>query len=404
MKQKSHARFLNRDSLLITIFTFFFYWLIHLIFLNIHILEGGNTNVEDSDINDLIYSKFGKKKSVGKINQDIFLVNVGKFNRDEIAKIIDSVASQSPKVIGIDVSFISQKNAESETLKAVLKKHRSKIISSGFFKYNNDGNLAAFIKSDSKYISNECKVGHTNFVASYSQSKVRRFVPFVQFKKDLIPAFAAAVVEKASPERYQDLKKRKDSSVIINYKYAQSDFIILENIVDSSKNLNSKVSLKDKIVILGYIEDSANIHTAEDYHFTPLNQDPNEPDMSGMAIHANIINMILTKDYINNFPELPTYILSFIICFFHIRWFIILSHKFHLWFHFQFKLIQFISLIIIVLISLLTYNYFNYQVETSIIAVPIALSADVLSFGESIGKWIHQKHKIASYFVSRVHH
>jgi CHASE2 domain-containing sensor protein len=404
MKNKSHTRFLNRDALLITAFTFLFYWLFHLFFVNIHILDGGNFNAEDSDINDILYTRFGREKTLGQINQDIFLVNIGKANRDEIARMIDHIASQKPKVMGLDVSFSNPEAENSDTLKAMLKKHQTLIVSSGFFRYKDQGDFASFVKSDTNYISNSQSVGHTNFLTSYSQSKIRQFMPFVSFQNQTIPAFAVAVVEKASPERYQDLKKRKDSTDIINYKYAQDDFITLENKDVLSRDLGSKLSIKDKIVLFGYIGDSTTVHTSEDYHFTPLNQDPAEPDMSGVAIHANIINMILTKDYIHHFSEGLTYLLSFIICFFHIKWFIILSHKYHLWFHFQFKLIQLISLIIIVFLCLLIYNYGNYRIETSIIAVPIALSADVLAFGRSIAKWIHQKHKIPSYFVSRVHH
>jgi CHASE2 domain-containing sensor protein len=40
--------------------------------------------------------------------------------------------------------------------------------------------------------------------------------------------------------------------------------------------------------------------------------------MYGVVIHANIISMILNKDYINSFPAWVEILLAFIICFFNV--------------------------------------------------------------------------------------
>jgi CHASE2 domain-containing sensor protein len=422
MKKNNPNQYLIRDSLLITVLTFFIYWLLHIIVVNIHFLDSGNESKEDSDVNDILYSNFGQQKTDDTKNQtyqhqnkDIFLVNIGNANREQMAQMIENIAKRKPKVIGIDISFASLKEGFNPKLQSTLKKYESKIVLGGYFTYNEKSELSEFIESDSVYRHFILK-GHTNFVTSFSQGVVRRFTPFVEFKGDTIPSFAAAIVKLDSSEAYEKLKRRgeiaknksknthenSDPVEIINYQYAMNNFVVLQK-HEVLKN-NFQLLLKDKIVLFGLMGEDSTSHTLEDYHFTPLNQDKNIADMSGIGIHANIINMILSGKYINHFPVWITYLLSFLLCFIHIVWFLKLSIKSHIWFHLQFKLIQFSTLVIVVFISLLAYRYFNLRVETSIIAVPIALSADALNFGGAIAKWLHQKYKTVSYFIRGTTH
>lgn len=427
MKKNNPDQYLIRDSFLITVLTFFIYWLLHLIVINIHFLDRGNESKEDSDFNDILYSNFGQQKIDStkvdsaknliyrKQNRDIFLVNIGNADRNEMAQMIENIAQQQPKVIGIDISFASIKEAFSPQLQNSLKKHEKKIVLGGYFTYNDKSELSEFVESDSAY-RYSILTGHTNFVTSFSQGVVRRFTPFVEFKGDTIPSFAAAIVKLDSIGAYEKLKKRteiarsknknapenSDPVEIINYQYAMNSFIVLEK--DEVKNNRFQLSLKDKIVLFGLMGEDSTAHTLEDYHFTPLNQNKNIADMSGIGIHANIINMILSEKYINHFPIWITYVLSFLLCFIHIVWFLKINIKNHIWYHLQFKIIQFCSLVIIVFISLLSYRYFNLRVETSIIAVPIALSADALIFGGAIAKWLHKKNKTVSYFIQSTKH
>jgi CHASE2 domain-containing sensor protein len=418
MKKTNPDKFLIRDSFLITVLTFFIYWLLHIIVINIHFLDAGNESKEDADVNDILYANFGERKmldttkrvSYQQQNKDIFLVNVGNAKREQIATMIDNIAQRQPKVIGLDISFTTAREDFNPHLQKILKKYENKIVLGGFFTYNDKSELSEFIVSDSAY-RHSILTGHTNFVTSFSQGVVRRFTPFVEFKGDTIPSFAAAVVKIDSMEAYEKLKKREkiarsknknshensDPVEIINYQYAMNNFVVLgQNEV--LKN-DFQLSLKDKIVLFGLINQDSSSHTLEDYHFTPLNQDKNIADMSGVGIHANIISMILSGKYINHFPVWLTYVLSFLLCFIHIIWFLKISVKNHIWFHLLFKIIQFFSLVVIVLISLFTYKFFNLRIETSIIAVPIALSADALIFGGAIAKWLHQKYKTISYFI-----
>ena len=423
MKKNHPDKFLIRDSFLITVLTFFIYWLLHLIVINIHFLDAGNESKEDADVNDILYANFGQRKMLDTTkseiyqpqNKDIFLVNIGNANREQMAQMIDNIAQRQPKVIGIDISFASLKEGFNRHLQKTLKKYENKIVLGGYFTYNENSELSEFVESDSAYRHSILK-GHTNFVTSFSQGVVRRFTPFVEFKGDTIPSFAAAVVKIDSNEAYENLQKRgniirsnhknshenNDPVEIISYQYAMNNFMVLGK-NEVLKN-DFQLSLKDKIVLFGLMGEDSTSHTLEDYHFTPLNQNKNIADMSGIGIHANIINMILSGKYINHFPTWITYLLSFLLCFIHIIWFLRISIKNHLWYHLQFKIIQFSSLIIIVFMSLLCYRYFNLRIETSIIAVPIALSADALNFGGAIAKWIHLKYKKVSYFIRGTTH
>ncbi len=59
---------------------------------------------EDSDINDLVYSKFKRLES-SKKNTEIILLNVGNANREEIATLIDSFSVKKPYIIALDIIF-----------------------------------------------------------------------------------------------------------------------------------------------------------------------------------------------------------------------------------------------------------------------------------------------------------
>lgn len=394
-------KFLNRDSLWITVFIFLIYWLLHVLYVNVHFLDHDHQTREDSDVNDIVYSAFGKAELAQKQNQDIYLVNIGNTNREQIAQMIDNLAQRQPKVIGLDITFSSEKDTLNRYLQTSLKQHEQKLVLGGYFTYKHESELGDFIQSDTAY-RHQIPVGFTNFVTTFSQGTVRRFTPFVDFKSKEMPSFGAAVAEKATHNQYILLKKRHHSSEIINYKYALSNFLILnkEEVLSNTFQLD----LKNKIVLVGFIGETKEQHSLEDYHFTPLNQNGNLPDMPGLAIHANIINMILTGDYINPFPIWLTYLLSFLLCFLHVRWFLWSFVKKHIWFHLHFKIIQFISLAILVFVSILIYSAFNLRIETSIIAVPIALSVDVLYFSEAIARRLHEKYKTPFYFLGTPHH
>ncbi len=395
MHKKVSKKYLNRDTCIYTIATFLFYWLINILFVNLNFLDHDYQSKEDSDINDMVYSKFKRVASANKKNTEIILVNVGNANREEIATLIDSIAIKSPKIIALDISFSSIKETLNTHLVNSLRKNKDKIVLGGHFEYGNSSHLETFLTSDAVY-SNQIAIGHTNFVTLYSQGTVRRFSPFVSFKEQLIPSFSAQILKKLDASKYNHLEKRGNSTELINYKYTISAFQVLE--AEEILKSQSQIKIKDKIVIFGYISNAKNGHSIEDYHYTPMNENVNFPDMPGVAIHANILNMFLNNSYIGKFPTWITLIFSFIICFSHIWIFMWLSANRPIWVHLQSKIIQFVSVVFIIYACVSIFYFTNYRVETTLIVIPIALSADIRLFGNAIFEWLHIKYKVNSYF------
>ncbi len=178
MHKKVSKKYLNRDTCIYTIATFLFYWLINIVFVNLNFLDHDYQSKEDSDINDMVYSKFKRVASANKKNTEIILVNVGNANREEIATLIDSIAIKSPKIIALDISFSSIKETLNTHLVNSFRKNKDKIVLGGHFEYGNSSQLETFLTSDAVY-SNQIAIGHTNFVTLYSQGTVRRFSPFL---------------------------------------------------------------------------------------------------------------------------------------------------------------------------------------------------------------------------------
>ncbi len=75
MNKKVSKKILRRDALIYTFATFLFYWLLNIVFVNLNFLDHNYQSKEDSDINDLVYSKFKRlessKKKILKLFFDI---------------------------------------------------------------------------------------------------------------------------------------------------------------------------------------------------------------------------------------------------------------------------------------------------------------------------------------------
>jgi hypothetical protein len=87
-----------------------------------------------------------------------------------------------------------------------------------------------------------------------------------------------------------------------------------------------------RIVLLEYLGESLT-HPAQEKQkfYTPLNRKKigrTFPDMYPSVVHANIINMIITEDYLYEFSRFQELLLTFIICFFHVAALLALRRKF----------------------------------------------------------------------------
>ncbi|HET9052920.1 MAG TPA: CHASE2 domain-containing protein, partial [Cyclobacteriaceae bacterium] len=137
--------------------------------------------------------------------------------------------------------------------------------------------------------------------------------------------------------------------------------------------------IKDKIVIFGFLGEEFGDPSWEDKFYTPLNlkmAGKANPDMFGPIIHANIISMILQKDYINKMEQWHEVVLAIVLCLLNMALFSLIHIKLPDWYDGITKLIQVTEIILFVLIMVVVFGVYDFKLEITLSLAAIALAGD----------------------------
>jgi CHASE2 domain-containing sensor protein len=385
----------HRDTILATLLVFLLMGMLSLIPVNSHVLDPIKLALLDFDYNDMAYSKMGKNERTS-IDTNIIIVNIGKTGRNEIATMIEKVQERKPKVIGVDVLFKQPKTHEDDSaLIATIPKHKNLVLAYELIDSNHHLIPNGFLRNRAALS------GYANFVGT-EDGVNRSFPPFIKKEEETYYAFASEVVKVANPSAYKKLMERKKKTEIINYTRRNESFHVIEG-MDLITGADS-TSLESKIVLLGYTSEDPN--DVEDKKFTPMNArsfGKSLPDMAGVNVHANVINMVLQDKYINKMPKWLTWGLAFVICWLHMAIFLAYAIERHLWFHLAAKVAQIVSAVLFIFIGLYIYMEFDYKINLVPSFVAIILAVDVLYFYEAICNWLHKKYRHVSVFHKHKH-
>ena len=178
--------------------------------------------------------------------------------------------------------------------------------------------------------------------------------------------------------------------------------VINGNTLLDSNNVQ-EFSFANKIVLLGFAPEDG---SWEDKHFTPMNAKyvgKSTPDMQGVFVHANIIEMLLHKNYITRTSTWLTWLLAFVLCWLHMAIFIKYFLEHHIWFHLVAKIAQLVSTILFVYLGLLFFVKFDHKLNLAPTLIAIILAVDVLYFYEAIAKWLNKKFGFKNIFSHAKH-
>lgn len=353
----------------------------------------------DFDIYDLYYSG----KNTDTRDENIILIEIGN-DRNEIADQIELINNYQPKVIGIDATFENQRDSNIDSkFRQIISKHHNLVFGSRFTdtpQYHIISNI---------FDTNNTQSGVINFIGN-KYSVLRYFAPFISYAENEHPAFAVAVAKMYDVASFMYLKKRGNKKEIINYSGNLNRFTSFsgEDLIDAQITGQLGSLLKDKIVLLGFFikpNPENNIYPIlNDLHFSPLNErvsGKSYPDIYGVVIHANIISMLLNKTYATLAPEYISYFLAFLFTFLFNYYLIAQYHKKSHPSHAKFLLIQFVSIVIILYMFLLIFNWFLYKVPLEPILVCLVLCLEMLGLYKSLALWLHKKFEYKSVFTRK---
>ncbi|MFC2111381.1 CHASE2 domain-containing protein, partial [Bacteroidota bacterium] len=376
----------------------------------------------DVEFSDIIYSQFDKNDKYrqvinGEVQTDtnIVIVNIGLLDRGGIATELNIINQYSPKVVGIDVNFEVEKEAFQDSMLMDAFSHTENLVLYGKgINYNYAANSFEFMKTVHPKFAQYGHLGYTNLKTSRegdnetaNYMKVCRiFLPFAQdsLANKNTESFAVKICELYSPESLSKLKKRNNTFEYINYfgniaYYEKKPRYKVVDIKDIFNDSLDGTIFQDKIVLMGFLGRNLDDTGGEDKFFTPLNPKyigKTSPDMYGVVIHANTINMILEGNYINKMPNWLGHLIGLIIVFFTFALFRYIYFFKKNWYDGITKIIILIESLLILLFIVMIFGKYDYKIQLpAFYFVLIVLSADYLEiyfgFIKNIGRKIKGK-------------
>ncbi|MCX8021009.1 MAG: CHASE2 domain-containing protein [Chitinophagaceae bacterium] len=408
-KQKIHHRITKylyeKDTLFATLWVFIFIVVLGSLPLNLGFLNPVKLNLKDFDFSDISYSKLSKDQAV-PVDSNIVIINIANYDREGIAYLIEKTASYEPKVIGLDATFPGPKEPEKDSmLRNTIRKHKNLVLA---VKYLTDSTNKIY-PAENYFLEDSLSFGYVNFPHLLTET-IRTYYPFRSDDKEkqlMLPSFTSAIIKKYKPELYDGLKKKKDKRTIINYtrrlSQTKAQYYKIEPEALLSDNVEPSL-LKGKIVLLGYVNLDPN--DIQDKKFTPMNEKyygKTIPDMNGIVVHANILSMILEKNFVKKMPAWGNILLAVLICWLHMSLFIHYYIESHIWFHLAAKIAQVASAILFVWLGFYLYDRFRLKVDMKLSLLTIILAVDVIYFYEAWAIWMNKKFHYNTIFKPHHH-
>lgn len=401
----------ERDTIFATAWVFAFILMVKVLtFLpNIHFFDPIEIALEDFDFNDISYSKM--KEPSSKLKKDsldnrIVIINIGEYDREGLALLIDKTAAMGAKVIGLDATMTEPRDPVKDSiLRDAIARNKNLVIASRFFPGKGK---EVSMYSPNYFSTPTTSDGYVNFF-SKEWATVRLWNPLMKNKETgnskPYQSFATSIIEKYDSNAFHKILKRRNEPEIINYRRClelkQYQEIEGEDLLEGNADSNA---IRGKIALLGYV--NMNPENIEDKLFTPMNAEfagKSIPDMNGIVIHANIISMALDGKYINKLPLWVVILVAVLIGWIHMSFFIHYYLENHIWFHLVAKIAQLISAIVFVYLGILLFGKYRIKLDMSLTIIVIVLSVDIIYFYEAFAVWLHKKWGYKTVFHQKHH-
>ncbi|MDD2635870.1 MAG: CHASE2 domain-containing protein [Bacteroidales bacterium] len=371
MSKKIRKRIVFWDALIISIFTFIAFAFFWAIIDSIDLFNPFDEFIDNFDFTDLYYSEFLNDEMPTDTN--VFIVNIGHLDRRGIADLVFDIQKFKPAVIGIDAVFADRRGMDDYYLQQALNSDDN-IVLGGFGIYEND--KAKGIERTNEFFGKH-PVGHLEMQAN--PKIVREFDKFIKFGDTIVNSFSMEIVSRYDQELFLEFAKRRDQTELINYRGGKMPFIIFdyEEISDTNSNLSI---LENKIVLMGYVRMFAGAPSDTlDSHFSPLQKsDYGYADAKGIEIHAHIISMILSKDFIDKFPNWTNYLLAFVILLLFTMWLVYYYVHGAKFFDILSKPIQFILIVLVLWGTFMIFSSWGFKINMVPTVLALVLCIEVL--------------------------
>ena len=377
-------RIIRPHNLLATIFIFLVAWILSLIHIDHHKLDPFTYGIRDYDVTDIVYSRLRKNETL--LEDRIVLVNTGHPDRMVLHQMLERIEAAQPKIIGIDLFLEGKKDSLADALlQQTFIKHQNIVLATVLKGYSQEKDFFDRESGCDTSFSNYSRTGFSNFPGNKTQT-VRSYSPEEKVQAYSVYSFATEISRLYEPSALDALHKRGNTLEQIHYTGNIESYLRFEpeTILDTSINLAE--ILKDKIVLIGYLADYEPNDPIIDRFYTPLNErytGRTIPDMYGIVVHANIIRMLLDRNYIDYFPKWATYIFALVLVYFN-SFFFFWNYK-YFWYFKQFPrvlyrwahIVQIVQIALLFLLTAWVFYFFKLRVDFMAAIVGLLLVFDL---------------------------
>lgn len=380
----------------ITIIVFVIIWLFSLLPVNLGLFNPLRNALYDFDLNDIAFSKLNNDRAA---DTNIVIVNIGYLNRLELANLITKIKNFNPKVVGIDAFFKENKDPISDSLlEEAINLDGNTVLVNNLGDYNKNKKQYENLASSISRFSNNSFAGYANLPSKDASSLTtfRLFKPRSNVRDSLVNAFAVQIVKLYDPVSYNYLLRRNNDFETIDYRGNADKFFYIDG--TNPENLDNAYFIRNKIVLLGFLGSYPSNRILEDIYYTPLNKNyagKTVPDMYGVVIHANIISMILDKDYINSFPSWIELLLAMVLCYLNVVILNLIKEIKIDWLNLAGVITKTVEFILLLFIDLEIFIRFHFKISITLMLASIVLISNAQTIYEIIAEHIQklrQKH------------
>lgn len=379
------------DSVFATAFVFLLMWGFAEFFVSIEILDPIGEAIGDVEVTDVVFSQLRTDEPIP--DERVVLVNIGTLDRLGIAEQIRILNKYNPKAIGIDVRFFKPKANEVDSVFArSMSEVKNMVLASKLDSFNLVTNQFDTVFMPEKRFVPYSTPAFANFVTSAGEQDefkaVRTFAPAMEVDGEWHYALAVQLAKYYDSVAVKDFLARNKEVEVINFtrnvlagnSYFSNQYPALDVADVFTENFTPEM-IEGKIVFMGFMGEYFGDTSWDDKFFTPLNQQyagRTNPDMFGLVVHANIISMILDRNYINTMSSTLGIIIGIVLCWVNVFCFILIYKNLGRWYDGLSKLIQLIEAIILVIIIGMVFNGYNYKLDLTLGIAAVALSGDSL--------------------------
>ncbi|MGE5679920.1 MAG: CHASE2 domain-containing protein [Bacillota bacterium] len=372
------------DCLIAVVVVFLFIGLFSKLPISLGFLNPIGNSIKDFDIYDVVFSKLRNEPPA---DTNIVLVNIGDLDRAGIAREINIINSCRPKVIGLDLFFLTDKEPEKDLLlKEAISRAKNLVIACKLEKYDPKLDRYDSLACSDKFLGRRTAIGFSNLPEEDNSGyrTIRSFRSYAKYKSSFETAFALKIVEQVDKKYIKTLNKRNYDKELINYTGNLNKYYYLESSDLFSADFNRAI-LRDKIVLIGFMGIDPQTKTFEDIFFTPINEryaGRTFPDMYGVVINANIISMIMRGNYISVMPQWLSLIIAILMSFSSLLILMQIKKVYRDWFGAVYKLFIFTLTIMNMVIGVYIFNKFSYKINLTLTLVAIVIGPTCLDLYE----------------------